>query len=118
MDATCTINAAGNLVLTADEETREELRERGEDIGDDVSILCDLLESYACNGSYTPFDAGKANPFVGLTSAPCIAETLNFCDESEEWKIDGRFWAYMDYQITSPVAILRDEGEVIFTLAG
>jgi hypothetical protein len=114
MDVTCTINAAGNLVLSVNEEERQELA-YARDRWDERVIFSGLLESYACNGSFTYFDAGEGNPFVGLTSAPCIAEAMDVADDGTK-SIEGRFWAFMDYMVTDPLEVLQEAGEVVFTL--
>jgi hypothetical protein len=106
----------GNLKITADKETREEICYMWEDGKSFWSILCELFEDYSCNGSYTPFDAGDANPFVGLTNAPCIAETMDYLDNGE-LELIGRFWYFADYMITNPFETLRDTGEIIFNIA-
>lgn len=80
------------------------------------STLADGLESYWTNGSYQPFDAGDGNPFVGLTSAPCIAETMNFEDDGTQ-TIDGDFWYFDRYVIDCPLEQLRNFGRAVFTLA-
>lgn len=109
-----TILPNGNLKLSADNETRAyiaaEMRAGHRD-----SIIYDLLEYERCNGGYTPFDAGDANPFVGLSSAPCIAEGMTTEDDGQN-VIDGRFWAFTDYVIRDELEELRDRGRVTFTL--
>jgi hypothetical protein len=105
VDATVLPN--GNLVLTADPETREEIDRAGLD-------LHALLESYWANGSYTPFDAGNANPFVGLTSAPCIAERMTTLDDGTN-EIDGRLWWFPNYAVECPIETLAKSGRVVFS---
>jgi hypothetical protein len=111
-----TILPNGDLKITADNECRafiaDEMR-KGHDYG---SIWADITEWERCNGGFTPFDAGDANPFVGLTSAPCIAESMDYHDDGT-LEIVGRFWYFADYQITSELEELRDKGRVVFTLA-
>lgn len=105
----------GNLKLTLDEESRAELAEALDD-GDWWNIFHSLFEPYFTNGSYEPFDAGDANPFVGLSSAPCIAEAMDYPDSGPR-EIVGEFWYFGDYMIRDPLEELRDTGETIFTLA-
>lgn len=76
----------------------------------------EIFEPYSCNGSYELFDAGDANPFVGLTDAPCIAESMDYLEDGTK-EIIGRFWYYSDYQLSYWFEELIDNGEVIFTLA-
>lgn len=76
--------------------------------------MLDLMEPYSCNGSYTMFDAGTANPFVGLTDAPCIAEEMS-CDDDGDNQVEGRLWWFPNYMVRSYVQDLIDTGETIFT---
>lgn len=58
----------GNLVMTVDRDTANELRDAiasGE--LDYWRAMADLFEHAACNGSFTVSDAGDGNPFVGQT---------------------------------------------------
>jgi hypothetical protein len=117
MDVTCTRLANGDLNITlSDNDSREELIDAMEGAREFWSILCDLFESYSCNGSYTPFDAGDGNPFVGLTNAPCIAECMDYEDDGTQ-TIEGDFWYYADYQIRCPLEELLANDSVVFTLA-
>lgn len=112
-----TILPNGDLKLTAGNAGRKWLADSMAD--ERYSFWCvlwDGLESYACNGSYEPFDAGDANPFVGLTSAPCIAETMDYLDDGTK-EIQGRFWYFADYMIACPLEQLRNHGRAVFTLA-
>lgn len=105
----------GDLLITAKPDEIEEIRDNLESRGF-WSALSDAFEGYSCNGSYTPFDAGQGNPFVGLTDAPCIAEWLNVEDDSTI-TLDGDFWFYGNYAITCPLEELCENGKVVFTLA-
>lgn len=116
MDATCTILANGDLKITISDEDRDELHDAIESEQGFWSIMAELFEHYACNGSYEPFDAADGNPFVGLTGAPCIAERMDVDDDGER-TIDGEFWYFGDYMIADPLEELEETGEVIFTLA-
>lgn len=110
-----TILPNGDLRLTADNATRayiaEELRS-----GNRNSVLWTLLEHEWANGGFTPFDAGDANPFVGLTSAPCIAESMTTEDDGEN-VIEGRFWYFANYMLRDELEELRDKGRADFQLA-
>lgn len=105
----------GNLELTTHEDFIEELKEAITE-KDSVSILCEAMEHYSCNGSYTVFDASNANPFVGLTSATCIAESMDIDDQGNQ-TIQGDFWYYNDYMILNPIEVLLETGKVIFLKA-
>jgi hypothetical protein len=112
MQVEITIAANGNLVLTLPQEHREEWAYRMQAVGSDVA-LHEAVEGYWTNGSFEPFDAGDANPFVGLTSAPCIAEAMSVNDDGTR-EIVGRFWYFQNYMVTDFGAILRDTGTVEF----
>ncbi len=110
-----TIKDNGDLELSVTGAERAEIREALR-TGNRWSVMAELFEPYSCNGSYTPFDAADANPFVGLTSAPCIAETMDVDDNGTQ-TIQGRFWYYADYQIRDELDDLADTGTTVFTLA-
>lgn len=111
-----TVLPSGDLLVTAGNTTRQFIAEAFAEGRHYWSIFVDLFESYACNGSFNPFDAGEANPFVGLTSAPCIAETLE-TDEDGRHEIIGNLWWYPNYCLTDPLNDLKYRGRTIFTLA-
>lgn len=110
-----TILPNGDLRLTADNATRayiaDEIRH-----GRRNHVIYELLEHEICNGGFTPFDAGDADPFVGLSSAPCIAESMDVPDSGERI-IVGRFWHFANYMIRDEIEELRDKGRVDFQLA-
>ncbi len=106
----------GNLHITMAEEFRAELLEAIEGDRGFWSILADLFEPYFANGSYEPFDADDGNPFVGLTSAPCIAESMAVDDDGTR-TIVGDFWYFARYMIDDPLEELATEGETFFQLA-
>lgn len=107
----------GNLKLTANNATRLHIKEKLQE-GREChhSIMLDLFESYFTNGSFHPFDAGAGNPNVGLTDAPCVAESMN-CDDNGQYEIEGRFWYYAEYMLKSELEQLKNKGYVIYTLA-
>lgn len=108
---TCTVLANGDLELTAD--ATDILDRKGSGYW---CIWSELFEQYATNGSFELFNPETANPFVGLTGAPCIAETMTTEDDGTR-VIEGRLWWFPDYQIIDPLDKLRDDGRVVFTLA-
>lgn len=111
---TATITPKGELRITAGNETRATLAQwLREGTRARCTIYAELFESYSCNGSYAPFDAGDGNPFVGLTSAPCIAEYLSW-DDNGNVTIDGNFWYFADYMIADELHLLARYGVVIF----
>lgn len=80
------------------------------------SVMADIFEPWSTNGSYQHFDAGDANPFVGLTSAPCVAQAMNV-DDSGKQSIEGKFWYLADYMIHDDLESLKRQGVVAYQLA-
>ena len=117
MNLTIETTLNGNLQLSVDEETAEEIKyqrktlERGW-----WEIAADLFEEHSCNGSYTLFDAGQANPYVGITAAPCIAEVMNTDDDGNN-KVEGHLWFDKDYMILDFLETLATKHTYIFYLA-
>jgi hypothetical protein len=111
-----TILPNGDLKLTASNEGRKELAEWFALDRNYWTMMADIFEPYSSNGSYEPFDGGDGNPFVGLTSAPCIAESLDTDDDGNR-EVIGNFWYYNDYCITDDMEELKNKGYVIYTLA-
>lgn len=108
-----TVNAKGDLELTIpDVSDRDYLREHAE--RGYWSNMADAFERYSCNGSYTHFDASDANPFVGLTSAPCVAEAMNIDDRGNA-SIDGALWYFSDYAIENDLERLVTGDTVTYT---
>lgn len=106
------ISPDGNLVLTAGNDTRATLAQwlrEGE--RDRCTIYEDLLESYACNGSYAPCEP------QGLTDAPMIAESLSYDDNGRE-EPQGRLWYFADYMVCDELAQLARYGVTRFNFAG
>jgi hypothetical protein len=105
---------AGNLVLTLDPDEAENIAASLEKRGY-WSAMAEMFEQHSCNGSYTPFDASDGDPFVGLTSAPCIAECMHLLDDGTQ-EIEGRFWYSDNYMLINEVQDLIDGKTVTFTL--
>jgi hypothetical protein len=112
----CTILPNGNLKVTAGNQTRAFIAEQERNQQGYWTILSDLFEPYFTNGSYEPFDAGDGNPFVGLTSAPCIAEAMTVEDDGSR-EIIGRCWWYPNYMIRDPLDELKRLGRTEFAAA-
>ena len=111
---TCTILKNGNLKITAANETRGELKYQLENNGYWATLFT-AFESYSTNGSFTPFDAAIGNPFVGITSAPCVAESLTVEDDGSS-TVAGRCWAFIQYETKCDLTELINTGKVIYTL--
>jgi hypothetical protein len=105
----------GNLRITANNDARAWLKEACAENGY-WSVLSDAFEGYSTNGGFTPFDAGDANPFVGLTSAPCIAESMDYPDSGQR-EVVGRLWCFERYMIDDPLDELKRFGRTTFQLA-
>ena len=105
----------GNLKLMASNTDRSWIKEKQDSERCSDTILHDGMERLWTNGSFEPFDAGQANPFVGLTSAPCIAEQLDVLDNGDR-EVVGRLW-YFRYQIVDPIEELKRTGQVVFSLS-
>jgi len=116
MTITATLLASGDLQLTADNETRAWIKEQQAREVDSLSILSAGTDHYWTNGSYEPFDAGQANPFVGLTDAPCIAESMTVHDDGER-EVIGCLWYFSAYMLRDPIEELKTRGRVVFSLA-
>ena len=117
-DFTATVLSNGNLLITASVDGCNEIKQelaKG-DYGLKDSVFYTVLEQYSTNGSFTYFDADDGNPFVGLTSAPCITECLDV-DDDGDYSIIGRYWYFENYMIETPIETLCETGRVIFTLA-
>jgi hypothetical protein len=110
----CKVQANGDLLVTADNEARNYIREHIE--RGYWTTFYELFEPFFTNGSYEPFDAGNADPFVGLTSAPCIAEAICHPDEGPR-KVDGRLWWFPNYMVCDPLDELKNKGRTVFALA-
>lgn len=111
----CHILPNGDLKVTAGNEARAFIAER-QKRGEYWSVLADLFEPYFTNGRYEPFDAGEGNPFVGLTSAPCIAESVT-TEYDGSRAVVGALWWFPDYAIRDPLDELKRTGRTIFSLA-
>lgn len=116
MDIQILVLPNGNLMLSADEEARAAIIPADGNYTDHPREMYDLMEPYSTNGSFTLFDAGDGNPMVGLTSAPCIAESM-VSDELGQNAVHGKLWWYPSYETTSYVQKLVLEGQVVFQAA-
>lgn len=112
----CEVLENGDLRLQADEETRAYIAECEETQFGYWNTMASLFEHYATNGGFEHFDAGEADPFVGLSSAPCIAEGMDYPDEGGR-EIVGRLWWFPDYAVRDDLEELQRTGETIYRLA-
>lgn len=106
----------GSLLLSCDDAERARLSDRLHKHCGWWGIIRDLFEPYSTNGSYEVFDGGDANPFVGLTAAPCIAESMDVADDGTR-SVEGRLWWYPDYMVCDPLEDLARSGQSIWKAA-
>jgi len=104
----------GNLCLFVPSESdRQELKESLESNRPEWYLWHDILESYSCNGSYSPLD--PECHFVGLTSDPYILAEDSTTEDNGNLTIEGGLWHYPDYMINSIVEKLAAGEKVYMT---
>lgn len=113
MDLILTKTPKGALRVSFHPSDRAELVEMADEKSA-FDILLEGTESYWTNGSYRPFDAGDANPSVGLTDAPCIAESMDYDDDGQA-SIVGDFWFFNQYAVECFIERMLEYGYVDFT---
>lgn len=109
---TATVLEGGNLRLTASPEDLAELHDY--DHWGEVDVLTHGMEHYWTSGRFQPFDPGHGNPFIGLTEAPCIAESMEVLSNGQRM-IVGRLWWYPQYELKDCIHELVKHGYVDFT---
>lgn len=112
-----TIDAKNRLVISIDPAFKDAVRGLVASEMTPDNIWCELLESFSCNGSYAYFNAGNGDPFVGLSSAPCIADALDYTDDGRA-KVVGRFWYFARYELENELESLANCGKVVFDFGG
>lgn len=110
-----TVRPNGTLRMSYHQKDREEIVDMANN-HDEITVLVTGSEQYWTNGSFRPFDGGDANPMVGLTSAPCVAEHMEYDDEGKA-TIVGRLWYFASYEVESCVERMLERGFVDFSLA-
>jgi hypothetical protein len=103
----------GDLLLQACNETRREIADLQSRYRSESSIMADLMESHSCNGSYTPFEPDGGDLFVGLTSAPCIADYID-CDDDGKLSLVGNVYYFANYMVRSHLDELKTKGRTVF----
>lgn len=123
----CTILQNGNLKITAGNDTRQWIKEsmlfttcKKSGAKEWTSrnywqIMAELFEDYSTNSKFQHFNPDNANPFVGLTSAPCIAESMELSDDGE-YSIVGSLWHFPQYALRYDLEELKNKGFVIYQL--
>lgn len=130
MNITAQVNEGGNLVLLADEATRQVLKlDRAKHLdfeSDDYMI--DLLEGLTCNSDY---DWIRAEEIGALTDAPILGirgkeRKATERDNTDYMQVAGQWggavwvedaekaWGFMSYQVRSVQDDLADYGRAIF----
>lgn len=97
-------NGNGVLIIRADSQERDWLRELVAEKGLTSAAECDALEPTLCNSE---FDWIAAEEIGALTDAPILGLRDG---EGEPTFV----WAFMDYQIRSFLEDLIEKGETIF----
>ncbi len=103
------------LVITATKCERQELRDYGHSIQSDEAMQ-DFLEHLICNSELEWIDASETGD---LTHAPMLARlekqpcvSLNGAEVYTATVAER--WAFLEYQTSSVLEVLRDNGEVVF----
>lgn len=113
----CKVLPNGDLLVTAGNTCRAYIADEMRKGANYWGILADIFEQERCNGGFEPFEPGSGEPysapFVGLTSAPCIAESLNYEDDGRQ-TIEGRVWWFPDYATHDPLDELKNRGRTVF----
>jgi hypothetical protein len=116
MTYTYDLNTHGVLVLRADEQEREWLRELIGPVGEYgetnrpyLDVEFDALEPLICNSD---LEWIRPEEIGALTSAPI----LGFCDRDEHGEITNvrGAWGFMDYALRSFVDDLISTGKAVF----
>ena len=114
----CKILPNGSLLITAGNGCRAYIADEQRRGADYWGILADIFETHRCNGGYEPFEPGSgepySGPYVGLTAAPCIAESLDYLDDGRR-RINGRVWWFPDYALRDPLDELKTRGRTVFS---
>lgn len=113
----CTTLQNGNLKITADNNTRQWIKDSMNDTSLNYWIIMEyLFEDYSANSKFQHFNPDNANPFIGLTSAPCIAESIS-TDDTGNRTVEGRLWHFPQYALRYDLEELKNKGFVIYQLA-
>lgn len=114
----CKILPNGDLLVTAGNVCRAYIADQLAKGQNYWCVLANIFEVESCNGGFTPFEPGNGephnSPFVGLTSAPCIAESLDYLDDGTQ-RIAGRLWWFPNYATRDPLDELKNCGRTIFS---
>lgn len=103
----------GDLEVSAiDPEEFKEMIEHGMDYR---TMVSDAFEATACNGSYTWFSGNDGNPYVGMTSAPCIAPSLDYNDDGMMTIPEQYFWYLNNYATILETHEWADGKSVVYT---
>lgn len=102
----------GQLVISLTPAGKQEIEEAiadGKNIDSDA-YMYELFEHPLCNGWFNvaPEEIGA------LTNAPIFSDNIERDDDGNVVNVDC-VYAYMDYAVRSPVEVLREKGEVIFS---
>ncbi len=110
---TLQITIGGNLLITLNKNSKQDLKELIEKASNTDLILYDLLEvsSYGGNGWEVP-------SHIGLTEAPAISFGAVYIDEEADYPIDyEKLFYFPNYQLESFAETLLRDKRVIFKRA-
>jgi hypothetical protein len=106
-----TILDNGDLLITADNEARAWLKEYLGETGS-AYLWPELVREFLTY--YYPFlRLAEPEELAALTSSPILLETTNTGGDLA----DPRAWWYPNYQVENELAILKDTGRLVMTLA-
>lgn len=107
-----TVSAQDNsLHITADADTREDLRDAYER-GGYLHAQGDFVEHARADG----YEFVAPEWIGALTSAPILTDGYTLTDDGEH-VVDGKVWWFPDYMVRDELRELIDTGEVTFAFA-
>lgn len=102
----------GNLLMTINDEGKEEIKDLQENGLSENEILTEMLEGYLTNG----YD--NLTGLIGLTDSFIIGLNWDRNDEGDYIENEeAKAWWLPDYMVTDYIEKLLTEGQIIFTLA-
>ena len=108
MTVTCKIQPDGNLLITANNAMRSEIADALHSGRSNAATWADLLEPYACNGSFADCEG-----LIALWDGPAICEWVDYTLAGDRVPMGG-IWAFMRYEVECPLQQLASYGGCIF----
>jgi hypothetical protein len=108
-----TTDSRRNLVITLNKEAFEEWGDLLSQDKGDYNTFYELLEEHLTNGLewINPDDLGA------MTDAPILSDVVERDEDNKITSCDYVWW-YPNYQVSSPLDELKENGRVIFTYNG